>query len=209
MLDNLEIEIKRWDRSYSFSSEDNDRKRIYTIYSLELKKKLREIISPFGTPIGVGFDYEGENSQGDCIIYQQGSNDNLPDQLTLISREIVEQKKITNGIEQQKEKTGWENWDTEWKQTRALWKKQEAELGVSPGAIKSYFSGKNKNGEKIVEGTYIKSENRSQIIAIENKTFPQQIQEIADNENKKTEKVKTDDKKQDFTQHQQIILKKY
>jgi len=93
MLDNLEIEIKRWDRSYSFSSEDNDRKRIYTIYSLELKKKLREIISPFGTPIGVGFDYEGENSQGDCIIYQQGSNDNLPDQLTLISREIVEQKK--------------------------------------------------------------------------------------------------------------------
>ena len=48
MLDNLEIEIKRWNQSYSFSSEDNDKKRIYAIYSPELGQKVREIISPYG-----------------------------------------------------------------------------------------------------------------------------------------------------------------
>jgi hypothetical protein len=209
MLDNLEIEIKRWNQSYSFSSEDNDRKRVYTIYSPELKKKLREIISPYGTPIRVGFHYEGKNSQGDCILYQQGSNDNLPDQLTLVSKEIAEQRKITNGTEQQKEKKSWENWDTEWEQARALWKRQEAEMGASPGVIKSYFSGKNKDGEKVMEGTYIQSENRSQITVMENKTFPLQIQGIVDNENKELEKVETDDKKEkDFILHQQILPKK-
>jgi|SRR5947207_13051965 len=97
MLDSLEIEIKNWDKSYSFSSEDDDRKRFYIIYSPKLKKKLREIISPFGTPAQVGFHYNGKNSQGDCIIYQQGSSDNLPDRLTLISREATEQRKIADG----------------------------------------------------------------------------------------------------------------
>jgi hypothetical protein len=208
MLDSLEIEIKRYDKSYSFSSEDDDRKRIYIIYSPELKKKLREIISPYGTPIWVGFDYEGKNSQGDCILYQQGSNDNLPDQLTLISREVVEQKQIASGTEQKKEKTGWENWDAEWKEVKTLWKRQESELGVSSSAIKSYFSGKNKDGEKVMEGTYIRSENQSQIVVMENKTSPLQIKKAADDENKKLESVRIEDKEQDFTQNQQIYPKK-
>ena len=207
MLDSLEIEIKRWDKSYSFSSEDNDRKRIYSIYSLELKKKLREIISPFGTSAGVEFDYEGKNSQGDRILYKQGSSDNLPDQLTLISREATEQKKLVDNVtEQNKERTGWENWDTEWEQARVLWKRQEAELGTLSSATKSYFSGKDMDGEKVMEGTYVKSGSRSQIIVMKNKTSPLQIQGVTENE--KLERVKTDDKEQNFTSHHQIPPKK-
>jgi hypothetical protein len=91
VIDKLEIEIKKCDKGYSFSSEENGKKRIYAIYSPELSQKLREIISPYGI-IGKGnIQYEGKNSYGDRIIYQQGKDD-FPDQLTLISREIVEEK---------------------------------------------------------------------------------------------------------------------
>jgi len=52
---------------------------------------LREIISPYGM-LGKGnIQYKGKNSYGDCILYQQGK-DGLPDQLTLINREIAEEK---------------------------------------------------------------------------------------------------------------------
>src|SRR6185436_554703 len=100
-IDNLEIEIKKQDEAYSFSSEENGKKRIYTIYSPELRQKIREIISPYGI-VGKGnIQHEGKNSQDDCIIYQQGKDD-LPDKLTLISREIAEEK---NETEQQKTET--------------------------------------------------------------------------------------------------------
>jgi len=77
------------------------KKRIYTIYSPELRQKIREIISPYGI-VGKGnIQYEGKNSQDDRIIYQQGKDD-LPDKLTLISKEIAEEK---NEAEQQKTET--------------------------------------------------------------------------------------------------------
>jgi len=54
---------------------------------------LRKIVSPFETLAEGSIQYEGKNSQGDHILYQQGEKDNLPDQLTLISREISESPK--------------------------------------------------------------------------------------------------------------------
>src|ERR1044071_5712867 len=98
MLENkLEIEIKNWSNAYSFSSEEDGKKRIYTIYSPELKKKLQAMVFPFGKPNSGSVQYRGKNSFGDRILYQPGKDD-LPDQLTLISREVVqemdEQEKI-------------------------------------------------------------------------------------------------------------------
>jgi len=105
-IDNLEIEIKKWNNDYSFSSEENGKKRIYTVYSPKLKQKLREIISPYGI-VGKGnVQYEGENSHGDRILYQQGKDD-LPDQLTLMSREIVDEKKEVINTDQQNRVNEW------------------------------------------------------------------------------------------------------
>jgi hypothetical protein len=91
IINNLEIEIKKYDKGYSFSFEENGKKRVYSIYSPELKQKVREIISPYGI-VGKGnIQYKGKNVHGDCILYQQGKDD-LPDQLTLMSGEIVNDK---------------------------------------------------------------------------------------------------------------------
>jgi len=103
MLDSLEIEVKRWNNAYSFSSEENGKKRIYTIYSPELRRKLREIIFPLEVPSKVSVQYKGKNNHGDRIVYQPGKDD-LPDQLTLTSGEIVDQQEIDEEREQEKEK---------------------------------------------------------------------------------------------------------
>jgi len=202
MLDNLEIEIKKWNQSYSFSSKDDDKKRVYTIYSPELKNKLREIISPFGTPAGVGFHYEGKNSQGDHILYQQGSGDDSPDQLTLMSREIAEKNKI---IDKKKKKEE----DKEWKDLKKEWKRQEEELGESL-TLKSYFCFKDKNGKITEEGTYVKSENKSQLIMIGEKTpsFFRLQEKIAQAEKERLEKTEANNNDQKFILHQQIPSKK-
>jgi len=180
-LDGLEIEIKRWDDDYSFSSEENGKKRIYTIYSPKLRQKLREIIFPCEVPSRVSVQYKGKNSHGDRVVYQPGKSD-LPDQLTLISREIVDQQEIDEEREQEKEKNKWD-------QRKEEWKNREAELGISSnGGTRSYWYGKDKEGNIVNEGTYFKSETESYLISLE--------------------RVKTDDRKQDFTLHQQIPLKK-
>src|SRR4051812_37178147 len=100
MVNNLEIEIKKRDSGYFFSPEDDDKKRIYTIFSPELKQKMREIIFPFGTSDKGNDQYQGKNSQGDSIFYQQGK-DNFPDQLILISGKDFGNKEITDKTEQQ------------------------------------------------------------------------------------------------------------
>src|SRR5205814_6345159 len=86
--DKLEIEISKFvkDGGYSFSSEDDDKKRIYTIYSSELKQKLRKMIFLPGFSADANIRYKVENEQGDRILYKQDINF---DQLTLISREAT------------------------------------------------------------------------------------------------------------------------
>jgi hypothetical protein len=101
LVDKLEIEIRNWNNAYSFSSEEDGKKRIYTIYSPKLKQKLKEIISPYAVPNRVSVQYEGKNSYGDRILYQPGKDD-LPDQLTLTSRELAEQLKNIAETELQK-----------------------------------------------------------------------------------------------------------
>ena len=124
--DNLEIEIKKRDDGYSFSSEDDDKKRIYTIFLPELRQKVREIIFPFGTSDRGNVQYQGENSQGERIVYQQTTDS---DRLTLISgsRKLAEQRelqKIDDFAEFEKE-------ITELEQGKEEWQKQENELGIS------------------------------------------------------------------------------
>jgi len=53
-------------------------------------------------PSRISVQYEGKNSFGDRILYQPGKDD-LPDQLTLISRELAEQLKITDGTNEEKD----------------------------------------------------------------------------------------------------------
>lgn len=171
MLDNLEIEIKKWDKDYSFSSEEDDKKRVYTIYSPKLKQKLREVISPYAALSKVSIQYEGKNSYGDSILYQQGKGD-LPDRLTLTSREVVERLELTDGVadEKKKEKDVWEGWDEKWKGLKNLWEKQEAESGTSSSsATRHYFSGRNKDGEIVYEASLVKSETQTHFISLENK----------------------------------------
>src|SRR4051794_36208382 len=100
MVNNLEIEIKKRDDGYSFSFEDDDKKRIYAIFSPELKQKVRGIIFPFGISNKGNDQYQGKNNQGDSIFYQQGK-DNFPDQLVLISEKDFRNKEITDKTEQQ------------------------------------------------------------------------------------------------------------
>lgn len=165
MVNDLEIEIKKRDDGYSFSFEDDDKKRVYTIFSLELKQKVREIIFPFGTSDKGNDRYQGKNSQGDIISYQQGKG-NFPDELVLISgkgfkhKEIADKTENQKKVESQKEKDGWENWDSEWEQTEALWKKAESKLGMPSSGVKHYFSGRNSDGKIVMEGICLKSENQ-------------------------------------------------
>jgi len=199
MLDNLEIEIKKWNNDYSFSSEDDDKKRIYTIYSPELKRKLREIIFPCVIPSEVSAKYEGKNSYGDRILYHPEKSD-LPDQLTLISRELVEQPKITDGTNEKDVEKNWEERKERGK-TKEEWEKQEKELGVLPrsSGVRHYFTGWNDKGEVVYEGTYFKSETQSHLIKIENKdkiTISPQIQEITEKE------ANQENQKETSSQHQ-------
>ena len=100
MINNLEIEIKKHKKGFNFSSEDNGKKRIYFIYSLELRQKLRELIFPFGIGIRISdqaqAEYGLENKQRDKILYQTGRGEN-PDKLVLISGNYS--KQITDGNE--------------------------------------------------------------------------------------------------------------
>lgn len=190
MVNNLEIEIKKRDSGYSFFSED-DKKRIYTIFSPELKQKVREIIFPFGASDKENDQYQGKSSQGDSIFYQQGK-DGFPDQLTLVSGN--EHKEIADKAEhQQKEEDGWENWDAEWEETEALWKKAENEFGTSSGGVKHYFSGRNSDGKIVMEG-----------ICMKNGAW---IQENTEEKVKKIEQ-ENNNSKENFTQQQQILPKK-
>jgi len=54
------------------------------VYSLELRQKLRELVSPFGIGGKGNIQFEGNNSRGDHVLYSQGITDS-PDQLILIS----------------------------------------------------------------------------------------------------------------------------
>jgi len=201
MVNNLEIGIKKRDDGYSFSFEEDDKKRIYTIFSPELKQKVREIIFPFGTSDKGNDQYQGKNNQGDSIFYQRGK-ENLSDQLTLISgkdfgsKEITDKTEQRDKIERQKEEGGWENWDAEWEKTEVLWKKAESELGIpSSSGVKHYFSGRNSDGKIVVEGIYVSSEAQPR------------IQEITEEEVKKIEQ-ENNDSKESFIQQQQVLTKK-
>jgi hypothetical protein len=100
MTNNLEIEIKKHkkqDESFIFISEDNDKKRIYLIYSLELKRRLRELVFPFGVSGRDNDQYQGKSNQGDKVFYQQDKEEK-PDKLVLISRKYS--KAITDGNEE-------------------------------------------------------------------------------------------------------------
>jgi len=197
VIDNLEIEIKKWDNDYFFSSEENGKKRIYTIHSPELKQKLREIIYPYGI-VGKGnIQYEGKNSHGDHILYQQGKDD-LPDQLTLISREIAERKKELKELDEwdkvdaefKEMEDGFKKSETEWKKMEAEWKERESKLGVPTNYIEKHsWRSWNNDGTIGMKGMYIKGENQSQLIIFENKTASPQIQEITD---EKAEQIKTE-----------------
>ncbi|CAG8810970.1 25949_t:CDS:2 [Gigaspora margarita] len=84
--------------------QENGKKRIYTIYSPELKQKLREIIFPCEVPSEVRAQYKGKNSHGDCILYQPGKGD-LPDQLTLINKEVaLDQQELEEERKEREEK---------------------------------------------------------------------------------------------------------
>jgi len=67
---------------------------------------LRGIIFPCETPSEVNAKYEGKNSYGDHILYHPEKG-NLPDQLTLISRELAEQEKITDGTNEKDVEKNW------------------------------------------------------------------------------------------------------
>ena len=161
MLDKLEVEIKNWDNAYSFSSEENGKIKIYTIHSSKLKQKLREIIFPHGISSKVEAQYKGKNSYGDRIIYQPGKDD-LPDQLTLISREIIDQQEIDERKEQKKR-------EVEWEQRKEKWKEIETELRILPNSdiTRHYFIGRNEDGKVAYEGAYFKSETQSHLITLE------------------------------------------
>lgn len=193
MVNNLETEIKKKDDGYSYYFEDDDKKRIYTIFSSELKQKVREVIFPFGTSDKGNDQYQGKSSQGDSIFYQQGK-DNCPDQLILVSGKDLEHKKITDDktehqeiVKNRKEEDPWENWDAEWERTEALWKKTESEFGIISGGTRHYFAGRNSDGKVVLEGVCVKSETQSL------------IQETTEEE--------VDNAKENFTQHQQILPK--
>jgi len=47
-------------------------------------------------PAEASVQYEGKNSQGDCILYKPEKG-NSPDQLILISRELVKKLEIIDG----------------------------------------------------------------------------------------------------------------
>ena len=109
MKNNLEIEIRKREKqgnSFVFSSEDNDKKRTYLIYSLELKRKLRELVFPFGVSGRDNDQYRGKSNQGDRVLYQQDKGEN-PDKLVLISGKYS--KAITDGNEELLERQELEN----------------------------------------------------------------------------------------------------
>jgi hypothetical protein len=91
---NFEIQISKFakDKGYSFSSEENGKKRIYMIFLPELKEKVRKIFLPYGMEGSGNIQYGGKDREGNRILYKQGSSIDLPDKLTLVSRELAEQE---------------------------------------------------------------------------------------------------------------------
>lgn len=159
MKNNLEIEIKKQkkqDEGFIFLSEDNDRKRTYLIYSLELKRKLREIAFPFWFTIGDKCQVEHgvENKKtGDKIVYQTGKEEK-PDKLVLISGKYS--KAITDGNEEllkQQELERQKKEEARKKRIDDLWEKERQRLGipVSAKVKKSYYCLRS-DGKIIHEG---------------------------------------------------------
>jgi len=187
---NLEIEIKKWDKGYSFSSEENGKKRIYTICSPELRQKIRKIISPYGI-VGKGnIQYSGKNSDGDRILYQQGK-DGLPDKLILISREIEDKKELKEldewdklDAEFREIKDGLKKSETEWKKIEEKWKKQETEVGVSTNCTEKH-TWCSWNDEGLIDKKVMYCGNKPQLIEVEDKGINfSKIQGIADEKSK-------------------------
>jgi len=108
MVNNLEIEIKKSkkkDEGFIPFYEDNGKKITYLIYSLELKRRLRGLVFPFGVSGSENDQYRGKSNQGDRVLYQQDGGEN-PDKLVLIKGKDFESKsfkQITNGVENQQE----------------------------------------------------------------------------------------------------------
>jgi len=161
MLNNLEIETKKKlkkqeDEGYTFFSEDNDRKRTYLIYSLELKRRLRELAFPFWFTIGSQSqaEYGVENTKtGDKIVYQTGKEEQ-PDKLVLISGEYS--KAITDGNEEllkQQELERKQKEEAKQKRIDNLWKKEMQILGIPASAkVKKSYYCLRSDGEIIHEG---------------------------------------------------------
>lgn len=155
-IESFEIELKRFekDEGYSFSSEENGKKRIYTIYSAELKEKARKIFFPYGIDGSGNIQYRGENREGDRIIYKQGSSIDLPDKLILISRELAEQE----FDEQDKIFAEMEKEIAELEQRKKEWDKQN-QSNLPSGSERHFFISKNNEGKVEVEGS-LKVENK-------------------------------------------------
>jgi len=138
-IDNLEIEIRKSsNEGYSFFSEYDGKKRTYTIHSPELKRKLREIIFPFGSFGKGSVKYKGENSYGDCIFYFQGKVDE-PSRLMLISREIVENQETICESEFQEFEKELRRSENEMKKREEASKKKISELELLPEDIASSY----------------------------------------------------------------------
>jgi tRNA/tmRNA/rRNA uracil-C5-methylase (TrmA/RlmC/RlmD family) len=171
MLKKIEIEIKKrkkQDKGFIFTSEDNDRKRTYLIYSLELKRRLRELAFPFGAISNqCQVEYKGENKKtGDRVLYQQEKDEEKPDKLVLISGKYS--KAITDGNEEllkQQEFEKQKREEAEEKRVDGLWENeiQRRSIPTSVKVNKHYFCFKDDKGKITEEGVYIQVINQSPI----------------------------------------------
>jgi len=135
-------------------------------------------------PAEASVQYEGKNSQGDHILYKPEKS-NSPDQLTLISRELVKKPEIIDGTNEKSLQKGQGNGSLkkEFKELKEKWEKRETELGISSNSngSRGFFCGRDDKGETVYEGTHFKSETQSYLILREGINSPQ-IQEITDEE---------------------------
>lgn len=166
MTNNLEIEIKKLKKQaegFTFTSEDNDRKRVYLIYSSELKRKLRELVFPFGViSEQCQAKYQGKiKKTGDRVLYQKEKGEENPDKLVLISGKYS--KAITEGNEELLKQQEIERQEeAEKKRLDGLWEKEMERREISPSTkvVKHYFCGRDKDRKIVVEGIGINSETR-------------------------------------------------
>jgi len=170
-LNNLEIEIKKrkkQNEGFIFTSEDNDRKRTYLIYSLELKRRLRELAFPFGVISDkCQAEYGVENTKTrDKIVYQTGKEEN-PDKLVLISGKYS--KAIADGNEEllkQQELEKQKKEKAEQKRIDGLWEKERQRLGISVSAkvTKCYWRGWDNDGKVACEGVCVQEVKNQPLI---------------------------------------------